>query len=247
MYVYYIPRECELSFGGCWDSTGPVRNTVYAPSITAGTVEFVARHAENPFDMQPPCGQFVPGYGATTADFHVVGDHPGVHGGLETGVPFTDMAWSERFFDTLEAGGLIGTDDDEIVSTNTFFSYLHMCLPETESPERTSYGEMEPYFDSELRAITAHVLFPVGPRATEHVFKTCSAIDPARASEMDAIHARDMRGSGWLIMPVKDPAEWTDNDEAALVAAIQELIESDYEQLSDLGRFLPDDDPYFVR
>jgi len=212
------------------------------------TVDFLARNAHNPFDIHPLCEQYVPGYGATTADFHVIGDHPGVHGGLTTGVPFTDMEWSEQFFDTLVDGGLIeSASDGRIDAPETFFSYLHMCLPETAVPDQRSYDEMEPYFDAELRAITAHVLLPVGERATRYVFQEYSAIPAGEAAEMDAIHARDRKGAGWLILPIKDPAEWDDDDGERLAAELKALLASDYQQISDLGRFLPDSDPYFVR
>lgn len=201
--------------------------------------------------MRPACPEFVPGYGATDGDFHVIGNHPGVHGGHSTGVPFTEMAWSDRFFGALAASGLLSTSNPEAVldSPGTFFSYLHMCVPEpaTETPSEQSYREMEPYFDAELRAITAHVLLPVGSKATEHVLRSYSAIDAARAAEMDDLHATELRGSGWLILPIKDPAEWTDSDERQLVKALDALLSSDYQQISDLGRFIADSDPYFVR
>jgi len=44
--------------------------------------------------MRPDCESFVPGYGDANADFHVVGDHPGVHGGVDAGIPFTGEPWS---------------------------------------------------------------------------------------------------------------------------------------------------------
>jgi uracil-DNA glycosylase len=216
----------------------------------ADTVEFLARNARNPFDIHPLCEQYVPGYGATTADFHVVGDHPGTHGGLSTGVPFTDKEWSEQFFDALADGGLVEStalDERRIESPETFFSYIHMCAPETVVPDRRSYDEMEPFFDAELRAITAHVLFPVGKRATKHVFGNYTAIDPTDVTEMDDIHAGDRQGAGWLVMPIKDPGEWTGDDRDKLVSALETLLASDYQQITDLGRFLPDEDPYFVR
>ncbi len=213
-------------------------------------MEYVAENTRDPFDLQPPCDQYVPGFGATSADFHIIGDHPGVHGGLSTRIPFTDTEWSQRFFDALVAGGILaGVDLDagEIESPNAFFSYLHLCEPETEPPGKESYDTLEPYFDAELRAITAHVLLPVGERATRHVFEAYTAIDADEASEIGRLHATDHRGSGWLILPIKGPAEWTDEDARELVSALRSLCESDYQQISDLGRFLPDDDPYFVR
>lgn len=213
-------------------------------------MEFVADRTRNPFDMDPPCERFVPGYGVTDADFHVIGDHPGVHGGLATGIPFTDLPWSERFFGALLDGGLLTAVDSEggtIDSTQTYLSYLHMCESEGNPPAESSYTDLEPYFDAELRAITAHVLLPVGERATEHVFRSYTAIDADRAAEMDDIHATERHGSGWLIIPIKDPSQWSDGDERALVDRLRSLLASDYRQISDLGRFQPGEEPYFVR
>ena len=211
-------------------------------------MEFVADRRSNPFDLKPPCEQFVPGYGPTDAHFHVVGDHPGVHGGLDTGIPFTDQPWSGQFFDALEAGGLVdGIDLDAgaVESSQTFFSYIHACADG--APSEASYGDLEPYFDTELRAITAHVLLPVGERATAHVFEQYTAIDADRASEMADLHATDHHGSGWLIVPIADPADWSERAEQALIECLRRILGSDYRQISDLGRFLPDDDPHFVR
>nr|WP_159765047.1 uracil-DNA glycosylase family protein [Halovenus carboxidivorans] len=198
--------------------------------------------------MDPPCERFVPGYGVTDADFHVIGDHPGVHGGLATGIPFTDMPWSERFFDALREGGLLPAADGDgrFDSVQTYFSYLHMCELDGERPDDASYADLEPYFDAELRAITAHVLLPVGKRATAHVFREYTAIDAATVETAD-LHATEQHGSGWLIVPIKEPATWTDEDERALVDRLRGLLASDYRQISDLGRFQPDGDPYFVR
>ena len=52
-------------------------------------MENVTSGVSNSFGIGHP-GPAVPGYGDANADLHVVGDHPGHHGGAETGVPFTD-------------------------------------------------------------------------------------------------------------------------------------------------------------
>lgn len=211
-------------------------------------MKFIADRAHNPFGMEPPCERFVPGYGSTDADFHVVGDHPGAHGGLATGIPFTDMPWSERFLSALVSGNLLqAVDGDSVDSVQTYFSYLHMCEPDSQPPAESSYANLEPYFDAELRAITAHVLLPVGRRATEHVFRAYTAIEADRAAEMADLHARELHGSGWLIVPIKHPETWTDEDEHTLVDRLRSLLASDYRQISDLGRFKPDGDTHFVR
>jgi uracil-DNA glycosylase len=212
-------------------------------------VRFIADSDRNPFGMTPPCDRYVPGYGATDAHFHVVGDHPGVHGGLSTGIPFTDRPWSAAFFDALARAEFVrdvDLDSGRLVPGRTFFSYLHMCAAE-DTPSEADYDRMEPFFDAELRAITAHVLLPVGPRATEHVLRTFTAEDVADGIDMDARHGTRIQGAGWLVVPIVDPAEWGADGADRLAERLLALQESDYRQLSDLGRLADSDGSYFVR
>lgn len=213
-------------------------------------MDYVSDHANNPFGMAPPCEEFVPGYGEATADFHVIGDHPGVHGGRESGIPFTDRPWSARFFDALADGGLVeryDSETDEVVVRGSFLSYLHPCVPADETPDEVSYDEMEPYFDAELRAITPDVLLPVGVRATAHALAEYTARDPALAEGMDRIHGTEVVGSGWLVVPVKEPARWVEGDARRLVTGLVDLRRTHYHRVADLGRFVAGNDPYYVR
>ncbi|MCU4718317.1 uracil-DNA glycosylase family protein [Halapricum hydrolyticum] len=204
----------------------------------------VTHRQSNPFGMDPGCPEFVPGYGDANAHFHVIGDHPGVHGGTDTGFPFTGTKASERLQRALLEAGLLEATGTPPTVDRTYFSYLHMCVHETE-PDRADYADLERFFDSELRAITAHVLLPVGRRATEYVFANYSARNGQ--VDMDALHASEVQGAGWLIYPIKDTSEWTDDDERALTDALIALQERDYRQEVDLGRFIPGGDPYRVR
>ena len=223
----------------------------------------VTDRTRNPLGMRPDCGSFVPGYGDANADFHVVGDHPGVHGGVATGVPFTGEPWSPAFLSALTEGGLIagvaegaapdgtasegGDAESEPVRTErTYLSYLHMCVPDG-APTAASYDDMERFFDAEVRAIAAHVLLPVGERATRHVLEQYTAQAHKTVIDMDDLHGREIRGSGWLVLPVKDPAEWTDTDAGRLVDGLEALRSTDYRRESDLGRFIAGSDPYMVR
>lgn len=215
-------------------------------------MEYVTDRQRNPFGLDPPCERAVPGYGDVNAHFHVVGDHPGVHGGTEMDVPFTGRPWSARFFDALERGGLVAAFDPDgsLDCPGTFLSYLSMCPPGaldggSERGRAAAYGEMEPYFDAELRAITAHVLLPVGARATEHVLGSYTSLSTDRSVE--AIHASTLGGAGWLVVPIADPGGWSTDQVDHLVATLRELRERDYRQQSDLGRFFPDEQPYLVR
>lgn len=211
---------------------------------------YVSDRRRNPFGQSPPCEQYVPGYGDSEAHFHVIGDHPGCHGGLDAGIPFTGRDWSEQFFEALRRGGLVGdvTESEEDITgvdtDRTFLSYLHSCAVDG-GPTTEQYTEAEAVFDAELRAIAAHVLIPVGERTTRYVLETYTA----RPSdiEMPAVHATEIRGSGWLVVPAADPADWTADQADELADRLAAIRGSDYRQTADLGRFLPDDEPYFVR
>jgi len=207
-------------------------------------VKNVTSRRHNPFGFQAPCEPFVPGYGDANAHFHVIGDHPGVHGGAESGVPFTGTPAAERLQRALLDAGLLTATGTPPTVEKTYLSYLYMCGGDP--PTEADYADLEPLFDTEVRAITAHVLLPVGERATRHVFANMTA-EPPSSVDMERHHATEIAGSGWLVFPIKDPVEWTDEDEAELVSALTALRETDYRREADLGRFMPGEDPYLVR
>jgi uracil-DNA glycosylase family 4 len=209
-------------------------------------VRNVTDRTSNPFGMRPSCAQFVPGYGDANAEFHVVGDHPGRHGGIDTGVPFTDEG-GLRLQRALAEADLLRSVGDEPGMRRTFFSYLHMCVPEGDEPTEEDYGDMERFFDAELRAIAAHVLLPVGARATRYVLENYTAQAHKTVVDMERLHAREIRGSGFLVVPIRDPSEWDDDDHDELVDGLQTLRSTDFRREADLGRFLAGDEPYFVR
>lgn len=216
----------------------------------------VTDRTSNPFGLRPPCSQpcreggpeAVFGYGDPNADVHVIGDHPDVHGGRETGVPFTGTAAGERLQSVLAEVGLLADPGDAPRLKNCFLSYLYPCCPSrSEVPADDDYAALEPTFDAELRAIAAHVLVPVGDRALGRVLAEYTAQVDRYDADASAVHARELRGSGFLVVPIREPADWRGDDREALVDALEHLLESDYRQIADLGRFLPSDDPYWVR
>ena len=211
-------------------------------------MENVTDRVSNPFGMRPPCERFVPGYGDANADFHVVGDHPGTYGGERTGVPFTNEA-GLRLQEALAAADLLDSTGEYPAVANTFLSYLHMCVPDDGKREPTDadYGTMERFFDAEVRAIAAHVLLPVGERATRHVLETYTARADKIALDMDELHGTEVLGTGWLVYPIANPTGWSGADEKRLVEALARLQETDFRREVDLGRFLGGDEPYFVR
>lgn len=209
-------------------------------------MENVTDRISNPFGMSPPCEQFVPGYGDANAAFHVVGDHPGVHGGLDTGVPFTN-ADGRRLQAALADAGLLTATGEAPTVADTFLSYIHLCAPTETPPSQSSYDELEPFFDAELRAIAAHVLLPVGARATTHVLQTYTAHSLDGEPDMEALHATEQLGSGFLVVPIRDPAEWESSHHDRLVEGLRRLRSTDFRREADLGRFLPGDESYLVR
>ena len=198
----------------------------------------------NPFGFDQPCEPFVPGYGDANADFHVIGDHPGLHGGIDSGIPFTGTPVAERLQRALVDGGLLSETGTPPTVEKTYLSYLYMCGDR--NPSDDDYADHEPMLDTEVRSIASHVLFPVGERATRHVFANMTAVPPETV-DMDGLHATEVDGSGWLVYPIKEPAEWTDADERDLIAALKALLATDYRQEAELGRFLPGDDVWRVR
>ncbi|MGQ4554706.1 uracil-DNA glycosylase family protein [Halobellus sp. GM3] len=209
-------------------------------------MENVTDRTSNPFDMRPPCERFVPGYGDANADFHVIGDHPGVHGGLDTGVPFTNDA-GHRLQRALADAGLLDSVGDCPDTGSTFFSYIHLCDPSDDDPQQSAYDDLERFFDAELRAIAAHVLLPVGERATAHVLETYTAQAWKVEVDMEALHATEIRGSGFLVYPIRDPSEWDETHRDRLVTALTSLQSTDFRREADLGRFGPDGESYLVR
>lgn len=205
----------------------------------------VSERLRDPFDLDPPCRPSVPGYGDTNADFHVIGDHPGRHGGTRTGIPFTDSTAGTALQTVLEAVGLVIEPGDEPTVRNLYLSYLYLCVQD-EAPTAAEYADMERFFDAELRAVTAHVLLPVGAVPIAHVLENFSP-EPATDTDVSALHATEIASGAWIIVPVAEPEDWTDEQREALVKTLEEILDSDYRRESDLGRFIPGGDPYLVR
>jgi uracil-DNA glycosylase family 4 len=219
-------------------------------------VDHVTDRVSNPFGITPPTDPpFSPdrravfGYGDVNADFHVIGDHPGVHGGVETGVPFTVSLAGRRLQRVLHAVGLLADPySDRPDAANVFFSYRHFLTPPAgRAPTEEEYRSIERFFDAEFRAINAHVLLPVGQRAIEYVlWNHTSSADRAEANPRE-LHATQQRGRGYLIVPVLEPTAWAEGDETALRETLEDVLASDYRQTSDLGRFLAGEERYEVR
>ena len=207
-------------------------------SRLSGNVKNVTDRTSNPFGIRPPseCTESerlpaVFGYGDANADFHLIGDHPGVHGGETTGVPFTETASGEAIQDLAADLGFADGPRDRPVFENLFADYIHMCtLPGSRDPTPEEYDDLERYFDAELRAINAHILLPVGERATDHVLTEYTTQRHRLELDMATLHAREIRGRGFLVVPIREPSEWDAGDREAIVSTLEDILASDYRQ-----------------
>ena len=183
----------------------------------------VTDRVSNPFGMRAPGEPAVYGYGDANADFHVVGADADTHGGGRTGVPFTESTAGRRIQGVLHEAGLAAEAySREPDLSNCFLSYLRLSPGEP--------ADLERYVDAELRAINAHVLVPVGDDALSYVLEAFTT--QARKLPHDAarLHAREVRGRGFLVVAVRGPADWAPGDRTALVARLEAIRGRDYRQ-----------------
>lgn len=186
-------------------------------------MERVTDRVSNPFGMQAPEEPAVYGYGDANADFHVIGADADTHGGIEMGVPFTGSVAGKPIQSVLHAAGFaVEPYSDRPELDNCYLSYLRI------SPGNPT--DLERYVDAEIRAINAHILLPVGDEALDYVLREFTTRAKAVPVDSGALHASEVRGRGFLVVPVREPADWEAGDEAALVERLDALLESDYRQ-----------------
>lgn len=186
-------------------------------------MKHVTDRVSNPFGMRAPGEPAVYGYGDVNADFHVLGADASTHGGRATGVPFTDSTAGKRLQGVLDAVGFAAASySDEPRLTNSYLSYLRL------SPGDPT--DLERFADAELRAINAHVLLPVGVDALSYVLEEFTTKARKLPHDPSALHASEVRGRGFLVVPVDEPANWDPGDREALIGRLSTLLESDYRQ-----------------
>ncbi|MDJ1431730.1 uracil-DNA glycosylase family protein [Halostagnicola sp. A-GB9-2] len=198
----------------------------------------VTDRTSNPFGMRPPFERqdagnhpAVFGYGDANADFQVIGDHPGLHGGETTGVPFTATDAGIGVQNLFRDAGFVTGPQDSPRLEDLFADYIHMCsLPDGREPTPAEYAELERYFDAELRAINAHILLPVGERATDHVLGQYTTQRGKLDLEMETLHASEIRGRGFMVVPIRNPTEWEEADRETILETLESILASDYRQ-----------------
>ena len=193
-------------------------------------MENVTEETSNPFGMRVT-GRAVYGYGDANADFQVVGDHPGSHGGTETGVPFTGSVAGVRLQRVLhDVGFAVTRYADRPELENCYLSYVHPGVPLGGELTDASYADMERFLDAELRAINPHIILAVGDRALAYALREHTSLEGKLPQDAAALHAEEVRGRGFLVVAVKDPDRWRPDDERALCERLEALLASDYRQ-----------------
>ena len=185
-------------------------------------MENVTDRVSNPFGMRPPSHPAVHGYGDANADFQFIGESPRAHGGTETGVPFSSDGAS-RVHELLGDLGFVESRDP-LRLRNAFLSYVRLT-------DTDPIDDAVRYFDAELRGINAHVLVPLGDFAVRHVIGTYTARGPKlRGTPLEDLHATEVHGMGFLVIPALDPRDWDDEMYEALRDELRSVLDSDYRQ-----------------
>ena len=191
----------------------------------------------NPFGMDEACErcpelcetrrQVVHGYGDVGADFVVLGDAPSA-GADESGVPFTGD--DRLVLDVFARLGFVDDPDAEEPDVDdVYLTSLTRCYHPERSATDAEVDNCEAYLSSELRMINPEIIVPVGQRALE-----CLAFEytTERAGDLDVAesHATTLRGRGFELVPMLDPADQSDEDTVAFVEHLAELLGTDYRQ-----------------
>ena len=183
----------------------------------------VTDRVSNPFGMRAPAEPAVYGYGDANAGFHVIGTDAATHGGAGTGIPFTESEAGRRLQGVLHAVGFAADPySDGPTLSNCFLSYLRLSPGDP--------ADLERYVDAELRAINAHILLPVGDDALAYVLERFTTRARKLPHDAERLHAGEVRGRGFLVVPVCEPADWTDGDAAGLRDRLASILDGDYRQ-----------------
>lgn len=194
----------------------------------------------NPFGMDETCQncpelvesrcQVVHGYGDVGADFLFVGEMPGA-GPDRTGVPFTGDERAHTLLSILADLGFCASDltAEEPALDNVYLTYLTRCHHPAREPTDAEIFNCEPFLNAEIRTINPEILVPVGKRALEEIGAeyTTRAAD---SLDLQEVHATEIRGRGFEIIPMIDPDEQSPEQRAAFLEAFSKLLGRDYRQ-----------------
>ena len=193
----------------------------------------------NPFGMDEACDQcglctarerVVHGYGDVGADFLFVAARP-TRAAEAAGVPLTGDASGERFQSILGRLGLNNSlpDSERPELENAFLTYLTRCRHPDRAATDDEIAACEPFLNAEIRTINPEILVPVGERPFRELLADYTTDDPAEYA-LDEAHATTIRGRGFELVPMLDPADQTDAEADAFCGHFRALMDRDYRQ-----------------
>ena len=198
------------------------------------------RSRANPYGMDEDCRRceglpetrerVVHGYGDVAADFMFVGEAPTAESEA-AGVPLVGGEGGETVQHVL---GLLGLSHSLPSATrpeveNVYLTYLARCRHPERPPTDTEVANCEVYRNADTRMVNPEVIVPVGERALAVTLEEHTRWAPDEYTFPDA-HAQEIRGRGFAVVPMLDPAEQTDAETEAFVDAFEALMARDYRQ-----------------
>jgi uracil-DNA glycosylase family 4 len=204
--------------------------------VDANQTEF-----ENPFGMDADCenceelcgarDRVVHGYGDVGAEFLVVGTAP-TAAAERNGVPFTGEGGGERVQSIFADLGFVRSAPDAAAPDvqNLFFTNLTRCRHPERAPTDREVDTCEPFLNAEIRMINPQIIVPVGERPLRELAVEYTTRRPD-SFDVDAEHATTIRGRGFELVPMAEPAEMTDDEADAFRDHMREnVLSRDYRQ-----------------
>ncbi|RLM72918.1 uracil-DNA glycosylase family protein [Halorubrum sp. Atlit-26R] len=196
---------------------------------------------ENPFAMDTDCencdelcgarDRVVHGYGDVGAEFLVVGTAP-TEAAERNGVPFTGEGGGERVQSIFGDLGFVRSESDAADPDvqNLFFTNLTRCRHPDRDPTDREVDTCEPFLNAEIRMINPQIIVPVGERPLRELAVEYTTRRPD-SFDVDAEHATTIRGRGFELVPMKEPAEMSDDEADAFRDHMREnVLSRDYRQ-----------------
>ena len=195
--------------------------------------------SSNPFGMDEQCQncpelcetreEIAHGYGGVGAEFLFVGERPS-SGADESGIPFFGDERGEAFQAILRALGFATQEPGEEPDLkNAFLTLLTRCRHPERAPADEEIRNCEPYLNAEIRMINPEIIVPVGERALCEI-ATEYTTTPAEEFDIEEDHATEIRGRGFELVPMIDPAAQTDEQREEFLQAFSDLFGRDYRQ-----------------
>ena len=195
----------------------------------------------NPFGMDTECEncpelcgareRVVHGYGDVGGEFLVVGARPSA-AAEANGVPFTGAGAGERVQSIFADLGFVRSAPDatEPDVQNAFFTNLTRCRHPEREPSDREVDTCEPFLNAEIRMINPQIIVPVGERPLRELAVEYTTRRPD-SFDIDAEHATTIRGRGFELVPMKEPAEMSDAEADAFREHMRKnVLSRDYRQ-----------------